>query len=275
MGLLVGLITASVTLGSAAPYLFSALGGVDWHRTSLTVGCSSFVAALLISRVEQGPLRGLNQRFVASEAFSAWKVRSLRLANLGYFGHKWENYAMWAGIGGFLQASLSARHSTSVEEASYVANLAAFAVVAFGSIGCLAGGILADRIGRTRVAIGALAISGTCCLCAGFLFNAGFAYLLTLCLLWGFAIVADSGQFSSCVIELSDSSLTGTLLTVQTCIGFVITLPAIQLVAFMAQHFGWQHAFSVLAIGPVLGIIAMARLRADPDAIRKLGHGKG
>ena len=129
------------------------------------------------------------------------------------------------------------------------------------------------RIAGPAILLGALAVGAACCLCVGFLFHANFGLLVALCLVWGFAIVADSGQFSSCVIELSDASLAGTLLTVQTCIGFIITLPAIQLVAYMSQHFGWHYAFLVLAIGPLLGIIAMARLRVHPDAAKRLGNG--
>ena len=273
MGILVGLITASVTLGSAAPYLFSALGGVSWQQTMLSVASASLVAALVVPAFELGPKHVLNQRFLVSQAFVAWRVTSLRLANLGYFGHKWEKYAMWAWIGAFLQASMSENRGISEEQAKYFGNFGAFAVIACGALGCLFGGVVADRVGRTKVAIGALGISGLCCLSVGFFYHLHPAWLLAICLVWGFAVVADSGQFSSCIIELSDASLAGTLLTVQTCIGFLVTLPSIHLVAWIGQKFGWQHAFSVLAVGPFLGIIAMARLRTQPGALARLCHG--
>jgi MFS family permease len=274
MGLLVGIITASVTLGSAAPYLFSALGGIGWRTTSLAVAGASLAASLAIPLVTLGPRHGLNQRFILSQAFTAWKVTSLRLANLGYFGHNWETYGMWAWIGAFLQASFGSAPGVGEEDAAYFGNLGAFAVIACGALGCLAGGILADRIGRTAVALGALGISGTCCLLVGLFFHAHPAWLLALCLVWGFAIVADSGQFSSCIIELTDNSLVGTLLTVQICIGYLITLPSIHLVSYVSQQLGWQYAFSVLGVGPVLAFVAMARLRAHPDAALRLCHGK-
>ena len=271
MGLLVGIITASVTLGSASPYLIAALGDVGWPQASLAVACASLASAFAIGWVELGPRHTLNQRFVVRQAFAAFRAGSLRLANLGYFGHKWENYAMWAWIGAFLQSSLAT--VPGVDDAKHVGNLAAFCVIAFGAVGCLVGGMAADRIGRTTVAIAALALSGACCIAAGLLYAGHPAPLIALCLVWGFAVVADSRQFSSCVIELSDPSLTGTFLTVQTCIGFLITLPAIHVVGYLSGRFGWHYAFSVLAVGPLLGIVAMVRLRGHPDAI-ELGHGR-
>lgn len=274
MGLLVGIITASVTLGSASPFLVAAVGDVEWRQATLAIAIASLVAALLIGRVGLGARHALNQHFMARHALAAFRPGSLRLANLGYFGHKWENYAMWAWIGAFLQSSLGAVPGIDAAEAKRYGNLAAFAVIAFGSAGCLVGGVIADRIGRTTVAIAALATSGACCIAAGLLYAASPVALIALCLVWGFAVVADSGQFSSCVIELSDTKLAGTFLTVQTCVGYLVTLPAIHVVGYLSERLGWGLAFPVLALGPLLGIVAMLRLRAHPDAVRRLGHGK-
>jgi MFS family permease len=274
MGLLIGIITGSVTLGSASPYLVAAVGDVGWRETSLAVASCSFIAALTIGLVRLGPKHAVNHRFLPSRAFAAFRPGSLRLAQVGYFGHKWENYAMWAWIGAFLQSSFAASAGVDAVEAKRWGNLAAFAIIASGTLGCLAGGVLADRFGRTVIAITALGVSGFCCMTAGLLFGVHSGALLALCLIWGFAVVADSGQFSSCVIELSDDALAGTYLTVQTCIGYLITLPAIHLVGYLSGRFGWEYAFPILALGPLVSGIAMFRLRSHRDAAIRLAHGK-
>jgi MFS family permease len=136
----------------------------------------------------------------------------------------------------------------------------------------VAGGLLADRVGRTAVTSWAMAISGTCCLVIGFLFGAPPAVLLVVCAIWGATVVADSAQFSACVTELSDPAYMGTALTIQTCIGFLLTTVSIDLVAKVQPVLGWTRAFALLAPGPVLGVVAMLRLRRLPEAAR-IAHG--
>jgi MFS family permease len=155
-----------------------------------------------------------------------------------------------------------------------VARTVAFCVFFVGAPGCLIGGFLADRVGRTLATSGALIISGICAVLAGLLFG-GNPWLLTIvCLVWGLALIADSAQFSSCIIELSDPAYVGTMLTMQSCIGFLITLPSIQLIPLIAEYLGWNWAMASLAIGPVVGIWAMMRLRRRPEAAHLAGGRK-
>jgi MFS family permease len=135
------------------------------------------------------------------------------------------------------------------------------------------GGLWADRAGRTVVTMVAMAVSGTCALLVGFLFGSDPVWLMVLCLVWGIAIVADSAQFSASIAELSDKDLVGTMLTVQTGTGFLLTLGTIHLVPVLVAWLGWTYAFAFLAIGPFLGVIAMGRLRTLPEAI-KLARGR-
>ena len=272
MGLMVGLLVGALTLGSASPHLFNALGGVDWRFTVAAASASALVAAALIHLVQLGPNRVSAPRFDPRVILAAWRVRSLRLANFGYFGHMWELYAMWAWIGVFLQASFALRLAPEV--AGTAAKLVTFATVGIGAVGCVAGGLFADRLGRTTLTMLAMGVSGACAATVGLLFGGDPWLLSAVCLLWGISIVADSAQFSASVAELSDRAYVGTMLTVQTAIGFTLTLVTIHLMPVFVDALGWRYAFLPLAIGPFLGVWAMARLRADPDAVKLAGGRK-
>jgi MFS family permease len=267
-GLLVGLIVGALTLGTAAPHAFNAIVGIDWRLTLVLASVAAAAAGLLINLVGLGPAITRAPPFEPAFVLRAWTTKSLRLANLGYFGHMWELYAMWAWIGLFFHASFVAAAGGVTPAVSFNASLAAFAVVGIGAVGCLAGGLFADRLGRTTLTMLAMAVSGACALLIGFLFGADPWLVTALALLWGIAVVADSAQFSSCIIELSDRAHVGTMLTVQTCVGFLLTLLTIHLMPPLVEWWGWRYAFAPLAIGPFLGVIAMGRLRAHPDAVK-------
>jgi MFS family permease len=147
------------------------------------------------------------------------------------------------------------------------ARVAGFAVIAVGALGSVLAGRWADRWGRTAIASISLAISGACCLVAGAAFDSP-PVLTAVCLVWGFAVVADSAQFSAAVSELADAEHVGTALTMQTCMGFLLTLLTIRLVPSLVDGVGWEWAFVVLAVGPVFGIVSMLRLRALPASAR-------
>jgi MFS family permease len=258
LGLLVGLLIGALTLGSAAPHLFGAFAGTDWRATLIVASVVAAAGGLSINLARLGPNQAKAPPFNPAFALRAWRNTALRLANAGYLGHMWELYAMWTWIGIFLLASFQAVMPAA--EAGLYAKLATFATVGVGAVGCLAGGYLADRVGRTTLTMGAMAISAACAVVAGFLF-AGPPWL----------VVADSAQFSASVAELAEPELIGTMLTVQTSCGFLLALITIHLVPLALAWLGWSWAFVILAPGPLFGVWAMARLRAHPDALRLAG----
>ncbi|MEO8216595.1 MAG: MFS transporter [Acidobacteriota bacterium] len=134
-------------------------------------------------------------------------------------------------------------------------------------------GWLADRVGRTLVASAAMAVSGASCVVVGLAFGGNAWLLLALAAVWGASVVADSAQFSACVTELGDPRYLGTALTMQTCVGFLITTVSIRLIPMLEHSWGWRFAFIGLAPGPIIGIVAMLRLRGLPEAA-KIAQGK-
>lgn len=270
-GLLIGGLVGALTIGSASPHLIAAFGGVDWRLTYVVAGVLAIAAGLGTILIRLGPGMAKAPRFDPRSVLRAWTDRPLRLANLGYLGHMWELYAMWAWIGLFVQASFALRMEAA--EAAVWGRVATFAVIAVGGLGCVAGGLFADRLGRTTLTMLAMLVSGTCALAVGFTFGGAPALVLIVCAIWGVSIVADSAQFSASIAELSDRSTVGTMLTVQTAQGFLLTLVTIHLLPYAVEWLGWRWAFATLAIGPLLGVVAMALLRADPAA-KKLAGGR-
>jgi len=272
-GLAVGILTGAITLGTALPHLLQAGGtvaGLDWRMVVLAATLPCLAAAVIAWQgVREGPLTTPAARLSLRMARTALGERSVQLANLGYLGHMWELYAMWTWVPAFIAASLAISGDVNAEGASGVA----FLVVAAGAIGCVAAGALADRLGRTTLTIAAMALSGSSAVAAGLLFGAPTIVLLAVVVIWGVTVIADSAQFSTAISELAPPGTAGSALALQTAAGFLLTGVTIVGVGLLdpGDRGAWTLAFAILALGPLVGILAMLRLRRRPDATRMAG----
>ena len=249
-GTALGILVGALTVGSAAPHLVNGLGGLDWQLVvAVTSALTAAGGALVLAGVREGPYPFPAATFDPRQAARAFSNRGVRLASLGYFGHMWELYAVWAWFLVFARETLYDDRT-----AAY----ATFAVIAAGGLGCVVGGLAGDRVGRAETTIACMAVSGLCALSIGLLPS---ELALAVALVWGFAVVADSAQFSTLVTEHADQAYVGTALTLQLAVGFTLTVATIWLVPYAVDLAGWKWAFSFLALGPALGILAMLRLR--------------
>jgi MFS family permease len=274
-GLAIGVVNGALTVGVALPFLFRALGayaGVDWRPVVVAASVAAVAGAVLVGiAIRPGPLDVAAPRFSPRIAAAAFREPSVRLASVGYFGHMWELFAMWTWIPIFLLGSFAVAGVTDPAAAS----LTAFAVVAAGGIGSAVAGAIADRVGRTATTIVALATSGTSAVIAGILFGAPIPVIVLIALIWGISVVADSAQFASAVSELAPPGTAGSALSIQTALGFTLTSVTILGVGLLDPSGAdtWRLAWIILALGPVVGIAAMIRLRGRPDATKMAnGH---
>lgn len=258
-GLAIGVIVGALTVGKATPYFVRALPHVGLRPVVLTSSVGALVAAGLVGFwYRDGPFPFAARPFSWSHVLDVIKVREWRLATGSYLGHMFELYAFWTWVPYFLAASVAA-HAGGRLRAPRLISLLAFLTIAIGGLGSVWGGLFADRRGRPRLVTISLVMSGCCCILSGALFGGPLWVLGALAMTWGFFVIADSAQFSTLVTESVPAHTVGTALTVQTSLGFLLTMLPMQLVPTIAQRTGWRWSFAVLALGPIAGIVAIRR----------------
>jgi MFS family permease len=265
-GLAVGAVVGALTVGKALPYLVTASAqgapaGAAVVRVTLVASAGALLAAALVwLGYRDGPYPFPPRPFSWGLVGEVAGQRRWRLASGGYFGHMIELYAAWTWLPAFVAASVAARDPAAGARGAAVASAVSFAALAVGGLGCVWGGVAADRRGREWLVTLAMAVSGACALGIGLLFGASLWLLVPVALAWGFFVIADSAQFSVLITESVPPHAVGTALTLQTSLGFLLSAVTIQLVPLLAGAVGWRWAFTALAVGPGLGIWSIRRL---------------
>ncbi|RUU57471.1 MFS transporter [Mesorhizobium sp. M2C.T.Ca.TU.002.02.1.1] len=269
-GLALGAVIGALTVGSALPHLFRAVStALDWRPVVAAASVATAAGALLfLLFAKEGPYPFGKAVFEPSRIGQGFREKPLLLANLGYLCHMWELYAMWAWLLAYTRAAFEAQAIGTAATAS----LSTFLVVASGILGCLLGGYLSDRVGRSATTAGMMLVSGGCALLMGFLFTGPLWLFMLVAIVWGVSVIGDSAQFSAAVTELADRRFVGTALSVQLGAGFALTVLAIWLTPRFADFIGgWRWAFLLLVPGPLLGAAAMLWLRNLPESVKMAG----
>jgi len=255
-GMALGVMIGALTLGSGLPHLLNAITTFNWQYLMVTISFITVAGGLMIIMVgRDGPHSARAAKFDAGLVGRVITNRGFRLASIGYFGHMWELYAMWAWIAAFYGDIFASNRQAS---------LAAGASIGAGAIGSIHIGLVSDRTTRSRAAARSLRWSGLLALITGFLVDMPPILAVAAGLVWGYWVVADSAQFSTIVTETVEPSAVGTALTIQLAIGFSLTILTIFLVPLVRDSTNWATAFAMLAAGPVVGLIAMHRLERHP-----------
>ncbi|HVH97488.1 MAG TPA: MFS transporter [Enhygromyxa sp.] len=257
LGWRLGVMVGCLTLGTAFPYGVTAIGlALDW-RALATIGslAATLGGLLVVLACEEGPHLRARAKLDLRMIGRVFRHQPFRASAFGYFGHMWELYALWSLAGFWLDARFEGAPAWTER-----VPMIAFATVAIGALGCIGGGLISREVGERKVAAVALIGSGIACACSGFAFLLPGPALLGYLLIWGLLVVADSPQYSALAARHAPAEYTGTALTVQNGIGFLITIGSLELVPMLAGWIGWRWAFVVLAIGPLIGAISTLRV---------------
>ena len=253
LGSALGWLVGALVLGSASPHALRALSvGWPWQAVFVGVAAASVGAAgLLAWALPDAPQRGAALPLRLSALSSLWRDPPVRASVLGYFGHMWELYTLWVLVPVVLATRLSGSAAVSAW---------AFAVLAVGALGCVLGGRAALRWGSAPVAWSQLALSAGCCLLAPWMLNAPLPLFLAWLLLWGVTAAGDSPQLSALTASNAPKEAVGSVLTLSNCLGFAISVLSIEIFVRLSQTLPLAQLLPWLALGPVLGLLALRPL---------------
>lgn len=257
LGKALGYLVGALVLGTAFPHLLRGVGqALPWQAVLLAVSMLAALGGVIMwALVPDGPYLKAAATFDLTALATIFRVPKFRASSFGYFGHMWELYAFWAFLPWVLRA-----YNARLPPAGIDVSLCAFAIIAAGAVGCVAGGVLSQRVGSLRVAWIQLAVSGVCCLVSPLLFDAPLPVFIAFLTIWGVAVVGDSPQFSALNAQFAPADRVGSALTIVTSIGFAITIVSIQLLSTAMEVVGARLIFLLLLPGPLLGLLALRPL---------------
>ena len=255
LGLSLSFLVGALVLGTGFPHFLNSIkGSIPWQKLIVTTSTLASAGGIfLFLFVPNGPYRKPALKINLAAFFTVFQKAEFRSASFGYFGHMWELYAFWAFVPIMLRT-----FSHAHPELLLNIPLWSFIVIAAGSLGCLIGGKLSQKIGPKKVAILALSISGSCCLLSPLLFSFSSTPLfLIVILIWGMAVIADSPLLSTLVAQNVEASKKGTALTIVNSIGFGITILSIQLLSYLNLIMNPKYIYLFLVIGPIIGLFKL------------------
>ena len=250
LGRALGFLVGALVVGTAFPHLLrSSAHSVPWQYVVLAVSVTSAAGGLLVRLlIPDGPYLAKGTALSGNALGMIFRSKHLRAASFGYFGHMWELYAFWAFIPFFLSGY------AEMNAAPLNIPFWSFCIIATGSVGCIAGGLISKKAGSPAVAFYQLTASGLCCLLSPIMFRAPPEFFLGFLLFWGLVVVGDSPQFSTLTAQTAPRELVGSALTIVTSIGFFITIISIQLMNSVTALFASRYIFLFLIPGPILGL---------------------
>lgn len=262
-GTALGILIAALTMGSAFPHLLRGFfSSLDWQLVVMSSSLLALFAACIVQfYLQDAPIAVQKSTFSLRHLKQVIQNKRLMLANYGYLGHMWELYAMWTWLPAFFAASFAVQAPHTSMQLIALCSFVAIGIA--GGIGCVVGGIAADKIGQANVTIVSMLISGACALLIGLTFGQAWQVTLLVAIIWGASIIADSAQYSAAVTQAAEPTYVGTALTFQMCIGFLLTIVSINVIPLLQQLVGWQWVFTFLAIGPLLGIVYMRKYKTE------------
>ncbi len=257
LGKALGFLVGALVLGTAFPHLLKNLtADLPWRYVIYATSSLSLLGGFgILLIVPDGPYRKQGQRLSLLAFINGFRQPGFRSAAFGYFGHMWELYAFWA----FVPVMLST-YTTFYPSANINVSLLSFLIIASGGLACVMSGLLSQNFGVKKIATISLFLSFLCCVSSPLLLlSSSVELLIAFLFFWGLVVIADSPLFSTLVAQNAPEESRGTSLTIVNCIGFSITIVSIQVLNLVSMHVSLQYAYTILAVGPILGLVALLR----------------
>ncbi|RUO73657.1 MFS transporter [Idiomarina seosinensis] len=249
-------LLAMLTLGTALPHLMrGATINFAWELPLLLASVLAISGGLIVGWLGNGPhLPSVASAAALKSGLKAFSSPSFKAVAVGYFGHCWELYAFW-----MLAPLLLLQPLAELNLSMTLLPWLAFTVIAIGSVGCIAGGLVSKKIGGVNVARIALFTSGLICLAYPLIDGLPGWLVLVVLFIWGLTVIADSPQFSALAAQFSPRQTIGSALAIMNAIGFSLTIPAIWLTSSLWPLYS-EWVTLLLLPGPVIGLWAMRKL---------------